>query len=69
MPVDYYNLHPYAGADIMKFKEIIIDFRKMMRQLGEQDKPLILTEFGVLNETLPQREVINLSLTPHFRTS
>ena len=35
-------------ADVQTFKELIIDFRSWMAAHGRQDKPLIITEFGVL---------------------
>ncbi len=35
-------------ADAELFKQLVIDFRSWMATKGEQDKPLIITEFGIL---------------------
>jgi putative glycosyl hydrolase len=58
MPVDCYNLHPYSGGNISKFISMVTEFRETMKSLGEQHKPLILTEFGVLDDSLSQEDVI-----------
>ncbi len=35
-------------ADVETFKQLVIDFRTWMKAHGQQDKPLYLTEFGIL---------------------
>lgn len=52
--VDAWNIHNYlldpAGDpyDVGTFRRRILDFRRWMAEVGEGDKPLFLTEFGVL---------------------
>lgn len=51
--IDAWNIHNYlldgpSQYDQGRFKNRIIDFRKWMAAAGERDKPLLLTEFGVL---------------------
>ena len=41
-----YNIHDNDNMDY--FVQQIVDFRTWMRDRGERDKPLIITEFGVL---------------------
>jgi hypothetical protein len=53
-PLDGWNIHNYLldervdPYDITEFKRRIIAFRHWMSEIGEGDKPLFLTEFGVL---------------------
>lgn len=35
-------------ADLATFQQLVIDFRTWMKANGEQDKPLLITEFGIL---------------------
>ena len=67
MPVDFYRLNPLAPSihydidnmphNISFFKNRIIKFRRMMKSIGEQNKPLIIAEFGVLKDS-SHKEVI-----------
>jgi len=63
MPIDVFNIHPYTfagqAADIDTFKSFIEDWRRYMRAIGETDKPLIITEFGVLDASVPEEQVQN----------
>ena len=53
-PADGWNIHNYLleaeldPYDVAEFKRRIIGFRHWMMEIGEADKPLFLTEFGVL---------------------
>jgi hypothetical protein len=53
-PLDGWNIHNYlleADADpydVAEFKRRITAFRHWMEEIGEGDRPLFLTEFGVL---------------------
>jgi hypothetical protein len=53
-PVDGWNIHNYLlestvdPYDVDEFKRRIIGFRHWMMEIGEAEKPLFLTEFGVL---------------------
>ncbi len=53
-PTDGWNLHNYLlepevdPYDVAEFKRRIIAFRHWMLEIGEADRPLFLTEFGVL---------------------
>lgn len=50
--VDGWNIHDYILGrdpyDVDEFKRRIVAFRHWMLEIGESDKPLFLTEFGVL---------------------
>ena len=52
--VDGWNIHSYLldpgldPYDVAEFKRRILAFRHWMMEIGEGDKPLFLTEFGVL---------------------
>jgi hypothetical protein len=37
--------------DLAVFRQQIVDFRRWMKERGQQDKPLILTEYGILMPT------------------
>lgn len=56
-PVDGWNIHNYllettiSPYNVDEFKRRILAFRHWMMQIGEDDKPLFLTEFGVLYGT------------------
>lgn len=41
-----YEIEDHGDLEI--FKQQIVDFRRWMRQRGEQDKPLIVSEYGIL---------------------
>lgn len=53
-PVDGWNIHNYLldpdldPYDVKEFKRRIVAFGDWMGRIGERDKPLFLTEFGVL---------------------
>jgi hypothetical protein len=38
----------YQHTDLATFEQLVIDFRSWMKDRGQQDKPLHITEFGVL---------------------
>jgi len=52
--VDAWNIHNYMlesdqdPYDVEEFKRRIVAFRNWMEKIGDADKPLILSEFGVL---------------------
>ena len=52
--VDAWNIHNYMleadldPYDLGEFQRRIVDFRRWMESIGDGDKPLFLTEFGVL---------------------
>ncbi len=54
-PVDVWNIHPYVwtrpsvGEELADFQNQLNTFRDYMVSIGEQDKPLIITEYGLLN--------------------
>ena len=54
MPVDVWNIHPYVWKkssvqlELDDFKLQLNQFRDWMKSVGEQDKPLIITEYGLL---------------------
>jgi len=54
-PVDVWNIHPYVWtqptvqAELDNLSSQISGFRDWMASVGEQDKPLIVTEYGLLN--------------------
>ncbi len=64
-PVDAWNIHNYileperAPWDLQAFQERIITFREWMARVGEGDKPLVLSEFGV-----PQKRLADGSEVP-----
>lgn len=53
-PLDGWNIHNYLldervdPYDVAEFKRRIIAFRHWVAEIGEGDRPLLLTEFGVL---------------------
>jgi hypothetical protein len=53
-PADGWNIHNYLleeqvdPYDVAEFKRRIVAFRHWMAEIGEGNKPLLLTEFGVL---------------------
>jgi hypothetical protein len=59
-PVDVWNIHPYVwarkdGSDavqdqLARFEEQLVKMRRWMKTKGEQDKPLIITEYGLLEK-------------------
>lgn len=55
--VDAWNIHNYVlepdrdPLDVAEFRRRILAFREWMARVGEGDKPLFLTEFGVLYST------------------
>jgi len=57
--VDAWNIHNYildpehAPWSLDEFQRRILVFRDWMTRVGEGDKPLVLSEFGVLQRTLP----------------
>lgn len=57
--VDAWNIHNYllggehAPWALDEFQRRILVFRDWMTRVGEGDKPLVLSEFGVLQRTLP----------------
>lgn len=61
MPVDAYSVDAYVfdygGTNIEEFKSGLIYFRQHLKSIGEQEKPLIIKEIGVLFETTPKEEV------------
>ena len=54
MPVDVWNIHPYVWKkssvqlELDDFRTQLNQFRDWMKSVGEQDKPLIITEYGLL---------------------
>jgi len=50
MPLDYYTATAHVldahGTDVELFKQQIIRYRKFLASMGQQDKKLIITEFG-----------------------
>ena len=54
-PVDVWNIHPYVGTastvqlQLDNLKSQISGFRDWMASVGEQSKPLIITEYGLLD--------------------
>jgi hypothetical protein len=54
-PVDVWNIHPYVWTqatvqlELADFENQLHTFRNYMASIGEQDKPLIITEYGLLN--------------------
>lgn len=38
----------FQHADVNTFKQLVIDFRSWMEERGQQDKPMIITELGIL---------------------
>jgi hypothetical protein len=52
--IDSWNIHDYIlepefdPYDVAEFQRRILDFRRWMESIGDGDKPLFLTEFGVL---------------------
>lgn len=54
-PVDVWNIHPYvwtlptAAEELANFEGQLLQTRAWMKQKGQQDKPLIITEYGLLN--------------------
>lgn len=54
-PVDVWNIHPYVWPKPTLQQELddlenqLSTFRDWMASVGEQDKPLIITEYGLLN--------------------
>jgi hypothetical protein len=54
-PVDVWNIHPYVWTlptlqqELSNFRSQLSTFRDWMASIGEQDKPLIITEYGLLN--------------------
>lgn len=54
-PVDVWNIHPYVwtrptvAEELDDFRNQLSTFRDWMAGIGEQDKPLIITEYGLLN--------------------
>lgn len=59
-PVDVYNIHPYVWTkptleqELADLQSQISTFRDWMKSIGEQDKPLIITEYGLSNYHDPQ---------------
>jgi hypothetical protein len=55
MPVDVWNIHPYvwtkptAEEELDDLENQLDTFRTYMQSIGEGDKPLIITEYGLLN--------------------
>jgi len=71
--VDGWNIHNYLldstldPYDVSEFKRRILAFRHWMMEIGEADKPLFLTEFGVLyGAGCCQRPVDPPEKTIHF---
>lgn len=54
-PVDVWNIHPYVWIkptlqqELDDFRNQLSTFRDWMASVGEQDKPLIITEYGLLD--------------------
>ncbi|GMU24091.1 MAG: hypothetical protein AMXMBFR13_41680 [Phycisphaerae bacterium] len=54
-PVDVWNIHPYVwtkptlGEELADLENQLNAFRNWMAGIGEQEKPLIITEYGLLN--------------------
>jgi hypothetical protein len=69
------RLYEIADHDNMTiFRQQIVDFRRWMKERGQQDKPLIVTEYGILMPTdygfSPQRvERFMLDTFEFFRTA
>ena len=42
------NYHPHDNAGIVAFVDLITDFRRWLKEKGYQDKPLMISEYGVL---------------------
>ncbi|NLE58270.1 MAG: hypothetical protein GX616_07915 [Planctomycetes bacterium] len=59
-PVDVWNIHPYVWTKPTLQEELddlagqLSTFRNWMAARGQQDKPLIVTEYGLLNYHEPQ---------------
>lgn len=59
-PVDVWNIHPYVWTKPTLQEELddlagqLSTFRNWMAARGQQDKPLIITEYGLLNYHEPQ---------------
>ncbi|MCK4306438.1 MAG: hypothetical protein KAY24_19510, partial [Candidatus Eisenbacteria sp.] len=55
-PVDVWNIHPYVWTkptvqeELADLENQLNTFRDYMVSIGEQDKPLIITEYGLLND-------------------
>lgn len=55
MPVDLWRIHPYVWTmptienQLAYFEQMLKDFRAWMASVGEQNKPLIITEYGLSN--------------------
>jgi hypothetical protein len=55
MPIDVWNIHPYVWTKSTVQEELddlenqLTSFRNYMLNTGEKDKPLIITEYGLLN--------------------
>jgi hypothetical protein len=54
-PVDVWNIHPYVWVkptlqqELNDFRDQLSTFRDWMAGIGEQNKPLIITEYGLLD--------------------
>ncbi len=54
-PVDVWNIHPYVwikpslSQELADFENQLNTFRNYMASIGEQGKPLIITEYGLLD--------------------
>jgi len=54
-PVDVWNIHPYVWTkpsveeELADFENQLNTFRDYMASIGQQDKPLIITEYGLLD--------------------
>jgi hypothetical protein len=62
-PVDVWNIHPYVwikpttAEELADFQNQLSTFRDWMAGVGEQDKPLIITEYGLLDYHQQQRMI------------
>ncbi len=60
--VDAWNIHNYileperSPYDLPEFQRRVLDFRTWMARVGEGDKPLILSEFGLLQRNVPSEQ-------------